>query len=217
MQRVTYTDGSTEVLHVFACVLGYSRYRVVEVYERADLPHLLQGHIAAFHAVGGVPAELLYDNLRSVVKRRRGTEVTFQEAFLAFASHYGFVPRACWPYRPETKGKVERLIQFVERDFFLGRLFRDRAGLRTQLAAWCAAVNARPHGTTGLPPVQRWAQERPHLLPLPAGGLDVTPVETRRVSRDCLVHYGGNRYLSTIIEKGATWMIEKSSHQVFGV
>jgi hypothetical protein len=141
-----------------------------------------------------VPREILYDNLKTVVQPRHGHEVTSQEAFLAFAVHYGFRPHACWPYRPQTKGKTERLVGFVHEDFFLGRLFQDLVDLNRPCAAWRTEVNQRPHGTTKGPPVERWHMEQAALLPLPGLDWDPTPVETRLVQRDCFISSGATRY-----------------------
>ena len=73
--------------------------------------------------------------METVVKQRQGHEVTYQEAFLAFAAHYGFLPHACWPYRPQTKGKIEQLVGFMHDDFFVGRMFHDLTDLNRQLCA----------------------------------------------------------------------------------
>ena len=64
---------------------------------------------------GGVPQELLFDQMRSVITRDlrlEGGALVRNAEFLRFAHHWGFTPRACRPYRAQTKGKVER----AERD-----------------------------------------------------------------------------------------------------
>jgi transposase len=193
-ERVVWADGTAAVVYSFAIILGYSRLRYVEYTTRQDLPTLLACHIRAFQGFQGVPREILYDNMKTVVKQRQGHEVTYQEAFLAFAAHYGFLPHACWPYRPQTKGKTERLVGFVHDDFFVSRMFHDLTDLNQQCTTWCTEVNQRPHGTTGVPPVVRWHTEQPALLPLPPHAWDPTPVESRLVQRDCFISYGANRY-----------------------
>ena len=49
--------------------------------------------------------------------------VIYNRALLDLARHYGFQPRACRPYRPKTKGKVERPFRYIREDFFLGTPF----------------------------------------------------------------------------------------------
>ena len=51
--------------------------------------------------------------------------VIYNRALLDLARHYGFQPRACRPYRPKTKGKVERPFRYIREDFFLGASFRN--------------------------------------------------------------------------------------------
>jgi len=132
--------------------------------------------------------------MQTVVQQRQGHEVASQEAGLAFAAPDGCLPHACWPYRPQTKGKTERLMGFVHDDCCLGRVFQDLADLNRPCAAWRTEVNQRPHGTTRVPPVVRWHLEQTALLPLPTLNWDPTPVETRLVQRACFIAYGAKRY-----------------------
>ena len=72
---------------------------------------LTEGLERAFARFGGVPTELLFDQMRAVVLsdgRVGGGELVLNAACLRFAAHWGFHPRACRPYRAQTKGKVER-------------------------------------------------------------------------------------------------------------
>ena len=87
------------------------------------------------------------------------------------------MPRLCAPYRPQTKGKVERFIGYLKRSFWVPFLASMRqAGLRPDQPAANAAVsrwlrevaNARVHATTGEIPAPRRALERPALQGLPA-------------------------------------------------
>jgi transposase len=213
-EGVVWADGTPATVYSFAMVLGYSRLRYVEYTTRQDLPTLLGCHIRAFHAFQGVPREILYDNMKTVVKQRQGHEVTYQDAFLAFAAHYGFLPRACWPYRPQTKGKTERLVGFVHDDFFVGRGCQDLTDLNRQSAMWCTEVNQRPHGTTGVPPVVRWQAEQAALLPLPALDWDPTPIETRLVQRDCFISFEANRYSVPHDYVGRRVTVKADTHQV---
>jgi transposase len=92
-------------------VLGYSRLLWLQFYARQTLRVLMTGLEAAFQYVGGVPAELLFDQLKAVIledRRPAGDRVLENAEFLRFAAHWGFRIRACRPYRAQTKGKVER-------------------------------------------------------------------------------------------------------------
>ena len=95
--------------YLLLVVLGYSRLLWLRFYPRQDMPTLLKGLEAAFGFFGGVPRELLFDQMKSVIVRDlRGGRVTENAEFLRFAAHWGFRPRACRPYWAKTKGSVER-------------------------------------------------------------------------------------------------------------
>jgi transposase len=154
-------------------VLGYSRLLWVRFYPRQDLPTLQLGLAECFTAWGGVPRELLFDQMKSVLTRddrlAGGGLLTNLEC-QRFAAHYGFRLRVCRPYRARTKGKVERPIRYLRESFLYGRTFLSDADLNAQVAHWLATVaNPRVHGTTGAVPALRFAtEEQPVLQPLPA-------------------------------------------------
>lgn len=96
----------------FVLVLAYSRYLYVHFYPRQSLEFFLDGHISAFAEVGGVAHRHRYDNLKSVVIRRK-PELLYNAQFVDFASHYGFTLHACTPGRANEKGRVERAIRDI--------------------------------------------------------------------------------------------------------
>ena len=121
--------------------------------------------------------------------------VVYNRGLLDLARHYGFQPRACRPYRPKTKGKVERPFRYIREDFFLGGSFRNLDDLNAQLRHWLDTVaNPRVHATTQRVVNEAFAEEKPALKALP-----VTPYRTvlkleRRVSHEGMVSVGGNLY-----------------------
>jgi transposase len=89
-------------------VLGYSRLLWVRFFTRKDMRALLVGLEEAFGVFGGVPQELLFDQMRSVITkdgRLSGEKLVTNAEFIRFAAHWGFKVRACRPYRAKTKGK----------------------------------------------------------------------------------------------------------------
>jgi transposase len=174
-----------ERLSVFVATLGWSRATYIEFVGDERLETLLACHEHAFLAFGGVPREVLYDNMRTVVLERdrygRGQH-RFHPGFLDFAGHCGFRPRLCQPYRARTKGKVERFIRYLRGSFWVPLASRMAAegvvvdGAAANLAAgrWLREVaNARVHATTGEVPAARLEEERGALgqIPPPYGGL----------------------------------------------
>lgn len=97
---------SRTTVHLFVMTLGFSRRLWVQAYPHERLDVLLAGHEGAFRSFGGAPLECLSDNPRTLVLGRREGRVLWHPVVEDFARYYGFTPRACRPYRAQTKGKV---------------------------------------------------------------------------------------------------------------
>jgi hypothetical protein len=161
-----------------------------------DLATVLRCHVAAFEALGGAPRELLYDRMKTAVTGP-GEEggIVYNRALIDLARHYGFHPRACQPYRAKTKGKVERPFRYIRQDFFLARSFRNLEDLNDQLRRWLETVaNPRQHASTRRIVNEAFAEERPHLRPLPLAPFRSVLRLERRISREGMVSVGGNFY-----------------------
>jgi len=148
-------------------VLGFSRLLWFRFYERQDMRTLFAGLEEAFAFFGGVPRELLFDQMRAVVTRDlrlQSGQLVRNEEFLRFAAHWGFTARACRPYRAKTKGKVERPIRYIRENFVYGRVFLNDADLDEQRSRWLQKANGRLHGTTREVPRLRFEREEKHRL-----------------------------------------------------
>ena len=157
--------------HALVVVLGYSRLLWLRFYPRQTMAVLTEALESAFEAFGGVPQELLFDQMRAVVlsdDRAAGGGLVLNVEFLRFARHWGFVPRSCRAYRAKTKGKVERPIRYIRESFFYGREFANDDDLNDQAERWLkGTANVRRHGTTGERPIDRFERdERAVLRPL---------------------------------------------------
>ena len=157
-----------------------------------------QGIEGAFLRFGGIPTEVLLDNARALVEHHdAGTrEVRFNARLLAFARYWGFTPRACAPYRARTKGKDERGVGYVKKNAIAGRRFASWAAFEAHLDQWTRDIaDVRIHGTTGVAPIERFAEEKDALRPLsgraPFGQLrDLV----RKVQADCAIDIDTNSY-----------------------
>jgi transposase len=169
-----------EQLSVLIATLGWSRATYVEFCDDERLETLIGCHENAFAAFGGVPREVLYDNVKTVVLERnaygRGVH-RFHPGFLDYARHMSFLPRLCRPYRAKTKGKVERFIRYLKGSFWVpfsasmkqAGLTPDKPAANAAVAHWLREVaNARVHATTQEVPAERLITERETLQHLPA-------------------------------------------------
>jgi len=194
--QISYPGGRTHTVYLFILVLGYSRAIYAELVSRCTLESFLDAHIHAFRYLGGVPVELLYDNMKHVVIRHLVGKVNFNPELMHFAHHYGFTPKACPPYAAWVKGKVERPVDYIRERFWRGYNFRDLESANRDLNQWLTSVaNVRVHGTYRQPVLERLQQERPKLASLPAADYDTALKVFRKVYKDCQVSYEANRYL----------------------
>lgn len=192
--KVSFLSGRSSVI-LLVYLLGFSRWRKTLVTPDETRQSLIAGLADAFSSAGGIPQEVLLDNQKPVVvrPRRPGEDAVIADEWLRFCAHYGTSTRACWPYRAQTKGKVERPIGVVK-SFLYAHTFLDLEHLEHELSCSDASYNARTHATTGMAPAERLELERSYLLPLPREPFAYAISHRRCVSRDCFVSFEGNLY-----------------------
>lgn len=166
-------------LSAFVATMGYSRASFVEYVTDEKIETLLACHQHAFEYFGGVPKQVLYDNMKTVVIERDGYgdgNHRLNPLFLDFAKHWGFVPKLCQPYRARTKGKVERFNRYLRRTFHVTLASRlkmsgvelDKDTANVEVRSWLReTANVRVHATTKEQPEKLLKLERPHLQAFP--------------------------------------------------
>lgn len=183
-------------LSCFVLTLSYSRALYLEFFLDQSLENLLLGHVHAFTDWGRIPRVILYDNMRSIVLERRGEAVHFHPRLLELCAHYHFAPRPCRPARGNEKGRVERAIQYIRHSFFAARSFSDLAEFNLKARAWRDQIaHTRPWpGDDSRSVAQAWAQEQPHLLPLPQHPFETDLVKPIRSDKTIYVRFDLNDY-----------------------
>jgi transposase len=202
-------QGKQRRLYAFLMTLGWSRAMYLEFTVSTKITWWLRCHVHAFHYLGGVTREALHDNLKTaVVERLSQGVIRWNQRYLDFADYYGFSPRACQPYRAQTKGKVESGVSYVRRNFWVGLEYVDLDDLNRQAMGWLDTIaNVRIHGTTGEVPFERLPDEG--LAPIyDKPDYDTSHVVYRRCSRDCAVSYQGNFYSLPAVYAGQTVMVK---------
>lgn len=216
--QVVSANGDIQTLYVFVMVLGYSRQMYIEFIERCTMTTFLDCHQNAFRFLGGVPQEILYDNMKNVVVRRHVGKAQFNATFLDFTAHYGFKPVACPPYSPWYKGKVERPIDYLRERFWRGYTYTDLSHVNRDAQDWNTTVAMeRIHGTTKEKVISRFTREQPHLGQLPSRLYDTSEKVFRKVYKDCQVSFVGNRYVvpHTLSGKMVLLKIKNGSLRVY--
>jgi len=191
--EIVFTTGKKAVVQAFSYVLVWSKRKYYGLYESNDLFALMDGHDRAFARLVGCAKRCKYDSQKPVVLRWEGQQPIYNPRFLAFSSHYEFRPVAVRRGHPNDKPRVERSFWEVERSFLNGREFRDLDDMRLQLADWLdRVVDPRKHEhRTAL---ERFAEERDHLVSLPRHPYDTARVAYRVCGIDGYVAWAGNHY-----------------------
>jgi transposase len=185
-------------LHVYSfhMVLSYSRDPFCCFTAAQDLGSFWDCHRRAFAHFGGVPATIVYDRTKTVVRRHvgRGQATPLHPEALAFAGHYGFAVWLAAAYRPQAKGRVERQVEIVRSHVLEGRSFGSLAEMDVAFADWLPQRRAQVHRTHGEVIAVRAGRDRAALSPLPEHPYLVCDRHTRRVAKDALVSFAASHY-----------------------
>jgi hypothetical protein len=176
--------------------MSWSRALYLEFFFDQTMENFLRGHVHAFESWAGQPRVLLYDNLRSAVLERRGSEIHFNPRLLELCAHYHFVARPCQVRAGNQKGRVERAIRYVRESFFAGRSFTTLAECNRQAQLWRDQVaHRRPWpGDDARTVAQVFAEEQPRLLPPPAHPFPTDLIVAVRSEKTIYVRFDLNDY-----------------------
>jgi len=184
-----------QTLYAFVLVLSHARKEVLVWCRRMDQLSWHHAHNEAFRRLGGIPAVLRIDDLKTGVARGAGPWGVLNEAYLAYAKAVGFHVDACLPRCPEHKGKVENKVRFVKRRLRLAGPFAGLAELQAttdEQLARSAAQRLCP--ATGCTVEESWRAEQRLLRPVPLLPEPFDVTVTRSVQRDCTVSFEGRTY-----------------------
>lgn len=190
------TKKSLCTAYCFVMTLSWSRHMYVRFVFDQRIPTWLECHRLAFEAFGGVPEEMVIDNLKAAVLEASLSDPVLSEPYSRFARHYDFLVHPCRPRTPEHKGKVESSVHYVKRNFIASEELCDVTDANKKVAAWVSEeAGLRNHGTTHVQPMKRFlGTEQAALQPLPATPYDLEQVVRPKLHRDCHVHVDGAYY-----------------------
>jgi len=178
------------VVYGFVLILAYSRYLYARFYRKSSMEFFLDGHIEAYKEIKGAAQRNRYDNLKSVVIKRK-PELTLNPQFQDFARHYGFSIYACNPGRANEKGRVERVIRDIQ-GFLRTDTFTDISDLNRRFSLWRIDRNNRVHRTTGKAPAEAIKEEKLKALPQ----IQYRPyrIQPAQISKTGFIEFETNRY-----------------------
>lgn len=207
------------VVYCFVMTLSWSRHMFVRFVFDQRIPTWLECHRLAFDAFGGVPEEVVIDNLKAAVLNASLTDPVLSEPYRRFARHYAFLVHPCRPRTPEHKGKVESGVHYVKRNFVASEELTDIHEANRKVAIWVSEeAGLRVHGTTHVRPMQRFLSvERAALKPVALVPYDLELVARAILHRDCHVQVAGAFYSApyTLIGKTLDAHVHHHVVQIF--
>ena len=187
MEVIDWSTGEIRKAEIFVAVLGASNYTFAEATWTQSLPDWIAVHVNMLTFLGGVPRQIVCDNLRAGITRACFYEPLVNRTYADLASHYRTAVLPARPYRPRDKAKVEVGVQVVQR-WILARLRNRRffalGELNEAIRELVNQLNDRPMRGWGTTRRALFEQvDKPALLPLPP-----TPYEYAQWKR-CRVNF----------------------------
>jgi transposase len=220
-------------LFLFCAVLAFSRWRFVAFATDQRASTTLALIAEAMAAIGGVPARVLADRMACLKGGVVANVVIPTAEYVRLAGHYGFAPDFCHANDPQSKGVVENLCGYAQRDLAVPLLTEsaitgkavDLRAANAAAKAWCAEVNAAVHSEICAVPDERLIAERALLQPLPSLRLRIgAPSVIRKVDRLSCVRYASARYsvptrliganVAVVLDHGAVCIVEPATGMV---
>ncbi len=190
--------GEVREAQLFVAVLGASNYTFAEATWTQTLPDWIGSHVRAFAFLGGVPGQIVSDNLKSGVTKACFYEPKVNRAYADLAAHYDTAVIPARPYKPRDKAKVEVGVQVVQRWVaarLRGRRFFSLAELNAAIRELLAGINGKVTRHLGASRRDLFEQlDRPALKPLPAAPYEYAEWIERKVGLDYHVEIGRHYY-----------------------
>lgn len=200
-QTMPVTDKQSGEIHqveIFVAVLGASNYAYAEAFWSQSLPEWITAHVHAFQFFGGVPDQVIPDNLKSGVIAAHKYEPEINRTYEDLARHYGCAIIPARVRKPKDKPKVEKGVQDVERRILAvlrNRVFFSIVELNEAIAKLLIEHNEHPFQKI---PGSRWSLfqeiEKRTLKPLPQQAYEYAEWKKVRVNIDYHVDVEGCYY-----------------------
>ncbi len=192
-------SGQPITIQIFLMLLGYSRAKYIELTVDKSQDTLKKVMISAFQYFGGVPKEIIFDNMKTVVDQSRTQyrNAVINDKFYVFSRDMGFEVWACRAYRPQTKGKVEALARTVERLRPYDHEFDSIEELDKIVNELRDDLNSEISRATEKAPNELLTKEKEYLRPVPNQDIlesHLTTPLVRTVSKESMIAYRKQKY-----------------------
>ncbi|MGA2927080.1 MAG: hypothetical protein ABSG43_13970 [Solirubrobacteraceae bacterium] len=174
---------------VVTCEVCWSRVIAGTLIFSKEAPDILWGLARNLSRLGALPEKLVWDRESAIAAGGRPTE-----PFAAFCGQLELGWVILEARDPQAKGALERSHRFMRSNFEPGRVFANHLDFQDRLDAWTEKANRRKHRTTRAIPIERLAEEKQKMRPLPARMPDVDRRQVVRVPAQPFVRVDRNDY-----------------------
>lgn len=198
MKKVINTAGIEITLYVMCFVLSNSRYKYCEWQGRPfTTPDIIRIHENAFEFYGGYPGEAVYDQDHLVLVSENHGDLIFTREFASYLQKRKFSVYMCKKADPESKGRIEKVVDYVKDNFASNRIFSGIDKWNEDCIKWLERRgNGKTHNTTKKIPAEVFNDERKYLQPVTEKLISEYRIFsiTYQVRKDNTVPIKGNRY-----------------------
>ena len=183
------------IINVLHLTLSFSRYSHLELSIQRRTDDVYRCLIRCFEAFGGVPEEILFDNMSTIANINKGKK-TITTGINKFAKDFGFKVRLCGTRKPETKGSVEAKNKVIDWIRAYNKEFSTIDELVDILHRINSKMNIAINDETGMSPTALFYKEKEYLRSIPKAQIVDTYLSPNRyrVSNEALIRYGNCKY-----------------------
>jgi hypothetical protein len=188
--------GQRITLWMFIGTMGHSRYRMVRLVEKCNLPTTIIALMSMFEDLGGVPHKVTSDNPKVFVKEASQYEPILNPVYERFASHYNFTIEALPARTPQLKGKVERIVTPIRR-LFESYNFENYSldSAQEHINKKLVLHNERKHSVHQMKPINVFLEDEAKVLkPLPPQPYELENITYPTIRQDGYVCFDKKYY-----------------------
>ena len=190
------SNGRRKKVKFFVMVLSRSRMKYVWFLDKSFTAEtVVYAHEKAFEFFDGIPNTIVYDQDRTMIVDENIGDIILTDKFKQYTKSRSFKLHFCRKSDPESKGKIENVVQYVKKNFLYNRTFFDIEALNIQAIAWLGrTANYLVHNNTKIAPQSEYQIEKPYLNPFTPLTIDYATSKLHYVRKTNVISYKSNFY-----------------------
>jgi len=213
------SDGKRIKVRFFVMVLSRSRMKYVCFWDKPYTAKMVcQAHEMAFAYYQGIPKIIVYDQDRTLIVDENIGDILLTHVFKQYTRSRGFKLHFCRKSDPESKGKIENVVQYVKKNFLYNRLYSDLNDLNTEALCWLGrTANHLVHNLTKKAPENEYQIERSHLKPFTPLAIEIEETKPYHVKKTNVIAYKSNFYsvpMGTYKGDGTRVLVKENDNRI---